>query len=176
MSQKRGRIYLPTYPQVGRGMAYYAGFKRQRGHGRNQIGRGFFGRFFRDHLLPFLRYAGRQALDLGANIVKDIASGDSNIKDSISKRGRKKKEEVIMDAMDYLERARKQTGSGRKRKVMRGAGKPKNTSRKKNIKGKKKVKRTSKQKKPLKKKKRNSSKERISELKKSLLAYAKENL
>lgn len=64
--------------QKGSGLAYYQGMRYQKGHG-------FFGRIFKSTLLPILKYFGKQALDTGADIVKDSLSGQ-DIKTSVKRR------------------------------------------------------------------------------------------
>lgn len=95
--------------QAGCGLSGFAGVKYQKGFG-------FFGRLMSGAILPFLRFLGKNALNTGANIAKDIVDSDDfsleNIKEISKSKIKDAGKEMIKKANDKL-----QKGNGIKRKL-----------------------------------------------------------
>jgi hypothetical protein len=117
--------YLNQAYQKGGG-SYFAGRLFQKGHGQRGGGIGnFFGSLFKK-ALPFLTNAskqiGRAALQTGANVLADTASGQ-RFQDSLQNRVRETGVQLKRDMSNRLRNAiSSQTGSGRKRKKSRQGG------------------------------------------------------
>ena len=119
--------FLDYYKQqAGTGIAGFRGVKFQKGHG-------FFGRVLSNAVFPLLKFLGKKAAGVGADIASDVIVNRKGFKDSIKERFKEGGSDI---ANAGIERARKyvQTGQGRRRKrkrLQQGKGKKKSIKRKK---------------------------------------------
>lgn len=104
--------------QAGSGVAFYPGFRYQKGHG-------FFGRFFKGNLLPLLQSLGHKLLSTGVDVADDVINKDIDPMTAIKTRG---KAAAKGAARDMISTARAKLNGG----TQLGSGKRK---RRKSIKG-----------------------------------------
>jgi hypothetical protein len=100
--------------QVGSGLPGFQGIRYQRGHG-------FFGRFFSNTLLPFVKQLlpgiGKRALPSVAGLAQDILSGE-NVGKSALQRLKTLGTDVANETLSQLS-SKFQKGSGKKRRKKR---------------------------------------------------------
>jgi hypothetical protein len=161
--------------QAGSGVAFYPGFRYQKGHG-------FFGRFFKGNLLPLLQSLGHKLLSTGVDVADDVINNDIDPMTAIKTRG---KAAAKGAARDMISTARAklnggtQLGSGKRKRrksikgvasTQVGAGVPKKTRKRKSskaiIKGLTLGLNKKKKKQPKKKKKKRTKKKKVTKRKK----------
>ena len=94
--------------QAGSGIGGFQGVRFQRGQG-------FFGNFFRNAVMPLLKYLGPKILKTGTSIASDAIAGE-NVLQSLKTHGKEAARDIASDVGDRVTRFA-QTGTGnRKRK------------------------------------------------------------
>ena len=112
--------YVQYYlDQQGRGMSVFKGSPWQMGHGQMGYGLGGLFRSVARAVMPMVKSGakalGKIALNAGANVLGDVASGKS-LKESVRTRGK----EAVHVAKNKAVNRLTQTGSGRKRTPKKG--------------------------------------------------------
>lgn len=115
-------MYVDYYTrQSGTGLPVFHGSRGQRGHGLGSMLSGFF-RSAWPVIRQGLGFLGKQALKTGAEIVGDVAQGES-LKDSAKKRVSEKINEFVPDIFP-------QSGSGKRRRRVRKVKRQRKKSKK----------------------------------------------
>lgn len=119
--------YLNYYSsQAGSGLSFFSGSRYQRGHGLGS----FLSSLFRTALLPGLksagRYAAKEALHTGKDLIGDIIGGE-NVKDAAKKRVKEAGARALNAASNKL----LQSGTGRHRKYKAKSNSKKSQTRRK---------------------------------------------
>src|SRR6266700_295233 len=118
--------YIDYYvTQAGTGIAGFQGVRHQRRHG-------FFGRLMSKAVYPLLRFLGKRAVGVGADIASDVILDNKNLRESAE--GRLKDEGKQLAKLG-IERAKKfaQEGKGRKAIKRKRKTKHKNESKRRHI-------------------------------------------
>lgn len=105
----------------GGGSPFFQGVRHQRGGG-------FWSRAFSSTILPALRFMGKRAATVGADVLTDISQGHDPI-DAVTNRAKEEGKVLVSKASD---RARKyaQTGKGRSKRSFKKKARKKTKGRK----------------------------------------------
>jgi len=102
--------YLDYYKsQAGSGIVGFQGVRYQRGHG-------FFGRILSKAVFPMLKFLGRRALGVGADIASDVIVDKQNLKQAVKRRFEDEGTEL---AKAGIKRAKKYVQTGGKKKSIK---------------------------------------------------------
>ena len=102
--------YIEYYKtQAGTGLTGFQGVRYQRGHG-------FFGRLLSKAVYPLLRFLGKKAVGVGADLANDIIVEKKNWKDAAKERFDEVAQDVVKAGVKKAKNFA-QKGSGQKRRI-----------------------------------------------------------